>query len=86
MIQQQPTIDTDVDHPSQTKPSRLKPASQPYLIFLSVSGRVNLNGSQSSILSTRVNEILLCADIQRFILHLDFWKSRSWEIKVYFKP
>ena len=86
MIQQQPTIDTDVDHPSQTKPSRLKPASQPYLVFLSVSGRVNLNGSQSSILSTRVNEILLCADIQRFILNLDFWKSRSWEIKVYFKP
>ena len=63
---QQPTIDTDVDPPSQTKPSRLKPASQPYLIFLSVSGRVNLNGSQSSILSTRVNEILLCTD-QEFI-------------------
>ena len=65
---QQPTIDTDVDHPSQTKPSRLKPASQPYLIFLSVSGRVNLNGSQSSILSTRVNEILLCTDIAQTYL------------------
>ena len=59
---QQPTIDTDVDQPSQTKPSRLKPASQPYLVFLSVSGRVNLNGSQSFILSTRVNGILLFTD------------------------
>ena len=53
-MSQQLKTNTDIEHPSQTKPSRLKPASQPYLVFLSVFGRVNLNGSQSFILSIRV--------------------------------
>ena len=29
---------------------------------------------------------MVSVDVRLFILHLDFWKSRSWKIKVCFKP